>query len=76
MSTWPSPWTKELGTPNDPAIRFTRGTDFVATYGSQLLRPVRLLAPLDGSDREALPATGDFYFQAFDRFGRPSRRWI
>jgi hypothetical protein len=31
MSTWPSLWTKKLGTPNDPAIRFTRGTDFVAT---------------------------------------------
>src|SRR5215472_265390 len=31
MSTWPSLWSKKLGTPNDPAIRFTRGTDFVAT---------------------------------------------
>jgi hypothetical protein len=26
MSTWPSPWSKELGTPNNPAIRYTRGT--------------------------------------------------
>jgi hypothetical protein len=24
-------WTKGLGTPDDPAIRFTRGTDFGAT---------------------------------------------
>src|SRR5262244_1373107 len=31
MSTWPSLWTKKLGTPNNPAIHFTRGTDFVAT---------------------------------------------
>ena len=31
MSIWPSLWSKKLGTPNDPAIRFTRGTDFVAT---------------------------------------------
>src|SRR5262247_1535984 len=28
---WPSLWTKELGTPNSPAIRFTRGTVFAAT---------------------------------------------
>ena len=33
--------------------------------GSQLLRPVRLLAPLVGSDWD-IPATGDFYFQASD----------
>ena len=32
--------------------------------GSQLLRPVRLLAPLYGSDRS--PANGGFYFQAFN----------
>src|SRR4051812_3504961 len=31
--------------------------------GSPLLRPVRLLAPLDGSDRVS-PATGGFYIQA------------
>jgi len=49
MSTWPSLWTKKLGTPNDPAIRFTRGTDFVATmvrncYGlSGCLAQVRVL---------------------------------
>ena len=30
MSTF-SPWTKGLGTPNNPAIRFTRGTVFAAT---------------------------------------------
>ena len=28
---WPSPWTKGLGTPNNPAIRFARGTVFAAT---------------------------------------------
>src|SRR3954467_10746787 len=31
--------------------------------GSRLLRPFRLLAPLDGSDQVS-PATGDFYIQA------------
>src|SRR4051794_39784528 len=36
-----------------------------AITGSPLLRPVRLLAPLDGSDRVS-PATGGFYIQASD----------
>src|SRR5262245_34521884 len=31
MSTWPSLWTKQLGTPNDPVISCSRGTDVVAT---------------------------------------------
>src|SRR5262249_38023299 len=61
---WPSSWTKELGTPNSPAIRFTRGTVFAATlvrncYGLSGCRP-------PCTDLTGLPANGGFYFQAFD----------
>src|SRR5215468_7244050 len=55
MPTWPSPRSERLGTPNDPAIRFARGTYFGASWFTHLLRPVRLLAPLYGSDRYARP---------------------
>src|SRR5215203_2988462 len=65
MPTRPSPRSERLGTPNTPAIRFTRGTSFEASLVRQLLRPVRLLAPLDGSDWVS-PATGGFYIQASD----------
>src|SRR5215210_4765400 len=65
MPTRPSPRSERLGTPNTPAIRFTRGPFFRGFTGSPLLRPVRLLAPLDGSDRVS-PATGGFYIQASD----------
>jgi hypothetical protein len=62
---WPSLWTKELGTPNSPAIRFTRGTVFAATL-------VRNCYGLSGcwppcTDLTGLSANGGFYFQAFDR---------
>src|SRR4051795_11009215 len=63
MPTRPSPRSERLGTPNTPAIRFTRDPVFEASLVRQLLRPVRLLAPLDGSDRVS-PATGGFYIQA------------
>src|SRR4051812_44943193 len=63
MPTRPSPRSERLGTPNNPAIRFTRDLVFEASLVRQLLRPVRLLAPLDGSDRVP-PATGGFYIQA------------
>src|SRR3954471_22802346 len=43
----------------------SRGARFRGFTGSHLLRPVRLLAPLDGSDRVS-PATGGFYIQASD----------
>ena len=61
---WPSPRTKGLGTPNNPAIRFTRGTVFAATL-------VRCCYGLSGcwppcTDLPGLPANGGFYFQAFD----------
>src|SRR5215207_8065572 len=41
----------------------SRGLAFRGFTGSPLLRPVRLLAPLDGSDRVSA-ATGGFYIQA------------
>src|SRR5437016_10860356 len=63
MPTWPSPRSEQLGTPDPPAIRFTRGTSFGASGFTHLLRPVRLLAPLYGSDWNTQPP-GGFYFQA------------
>src|SRR3954451_9838973 len=65
MPTRPSPRSERLGTPKTPAIRFTRDPFFEASLVRQLLRPVRLLAPLDGSDQVSL-ATGGFYIQASD----------
>src|ERR1700757_2913236 len=44
---------------------FHAGHGFRGYAGSQLLRPVRLLAP-PCTDLTGLPATGGFYFQAFD----------
>src|SRR3954447_7152223 len=41
----------------------SRGPGFRGFTGSRLLRPVRLLTPLDGSDQVSWP-TGDFYIQA------------
>src|SRR4029077_5764075 len=38
MPTWPSPSSEQLGTPNLPAIRFTRGTSFGASWLPHLLR--------------------------------------
>ena len=52
----PSPRSERLGTPNLPAIRFTRGTSFGASRFTHLLRPAKLLAPLYGSDRYARPS--------------------
>jgi len=65
MSTWPSPGDQRLGTPNIPAIRFTRGNHFGASWFAHLLRPASLLAPLHGSDWDTSPANGSVYFQAF-----------
>src|SRR6516164_10955181 len=45
--------------PKFPQIRFTRGELFEASVVRTLLRPVSLLAPLNGSDRIA-PAIGVF----------------
>src|SRR5712675_1068904 len=56
MPTSPSPRSEQLGTPNPPAIRFTRGTSFGASRFTHLLRPAKLLAPLYGSDRYTRPS--------------------
>jgi hypothetical protein len=62
---WPSPWTKGLGTPDVPAIRFARGTVFAATL-------VRVCYACEVAGRlypdlTSLSANGGFYFQTFDR---------
>ena len=62
---WPSPWTKGLGTPNNPAIRFTRGTVFAATLVHNCYGLSGCWPPC--TDLTGLTATGGFYFQAFDR---------
>src|SRR5215472_17633795 len=56
MPTSPSLRSEQLGTPNLPAIRFTRGTSFGASRFTHLLQPANLLAPLYGSDRYARPS--------------------
>ena len=63
---WPSPNDHRLGTPNTPANPFHAGGRFRGFTGSLPLQPARLLAPLYGSDWDTSPATGDFYFQAFN----------
>src|SRR6516162_1112005 len=55
MPTRPSPSSERLGTPNPPAIRFSRGEYFGASRFTHLLRPAKLLAPLYGSDRYGRP---------------------
>src|SRR3954466_7007805 len=63
MPTRPSPRSERLGTPNTPAIRFTRGSSFEASL-------VRVCYGLSGcsppwTDRTKFPwPTGDFYIQA------------
>src|SRR4051812_37228121 len=63
MPTRPSPRSERLGTPNNPAIRFTRGSSFEVSlvrvcYGLSGCSP-------PGTDRTKFPGpTGDFYTQA------------
>src|SRR3954469_23035762 len=63
MPTRPSPRSERLGTPNTPAIRFTRDPVFEASL-------VRVCYGLSGcsppwTDRTKFPwSTGDFYIQA------------
>src|SRR3954463_15182720 len=65
MPTRPSPRPERLGTPNNPAIRFTRGPFFEASL-------VRHCYGLSGcsppwTDRTKFPwPTGGFYIQASD----------
>src|SRR6516164_5652487 len=71
MPTWPSPRSERLGTPNSPAIRFARGTYFGASWFTHLLRPVRLLAPLYGSDWNAQPTGASTSRLSTDRSPSP-----
>ena len=66
MSASPSPSSQRLGTPNTPAIRFTRGLIFRGFMVRISLRPARLLAPLHGSDR-ALPSQRELLLPGFQR---------
>src|SRR6516164_2409315 len=55
--------SERLGTPKVPAIRFTRGTSFEASWfayvaACQVARP-------PSTDRTGFPAPEGFYFQAF-----------
>jgi hypothetical protein len=60
----PSPSVDRLGTPETPANPFRAGGSISwLQWFAHLLRPARLLAPLNGSDR-ITPTIGDFYFWA------------
>src|SRR3954467_1174191 len=65
MPRRPSPRSERLGTPNNPAIRFARGSFFEASLVLVFFGLSGRSPPLDGSDRVS-PATGGFYIQAFD----------
>src|SRR6202140_1347603 len=65
MPTWPSPNDHRLGTPDTPAIRFTRTVDFVASLVRFRYGLPGCLPPCTDRTGDA-PALGDFYFQAFD----------
>jgi len=60
--------------PKFPQIRFARGLYFGASVVRTLLRPVRLLDALYGSDR--FPSQRRLLLPGFRRVGRPYRRWI
>jgi len=67
VPTYPSPRSEQLGTPDNPAIRFTRGTHFGATQfayatACQVARP-----PWTDLTEALSPATEGFYFQASSR---------
>jgi len=57
---------RALRQPNSVRNPFHAGGRFRGFTGSLPLQPARLLAPLYGSDWDTSPATGDFYFQAFN----------
>src|SRR5262245_55991984 len=78
MSTWPSPRSEQLGTPDPPAIRFTRGTSFGASWFTLLLR---ICYGLSGclppcTDRTGTPSPRGLLLPGFQRLGRPPRCWI
>src|SRR6202023_2055147 len=60
MSTWPSPRSERLGTPKYPAIRFTRGTHFVASLVRFRYGLPGCSLPFDGSRPEQVRPQGAF----------------
>src|SRR3954447_10746661 len=63
MPTRPSPRSERLGTPNTPAIRFTRGSSFEASLVRVCYGPSGCSPPW--TDRTKFPwPTGGFYIQA------------
>ena len=74
MPTWPSPFDHRLGTPEIPAIRFARGTDFVASlvrfrYGLPSCSP-------PCTDRTGSPSPRGLLLPGFQRIGLPPRCWL
>ena len=71
---WPSPIDHRLGTPDTPAIRFTRAVDFVASL-------VRFRYSLPGcsppcTDQTGTPSLRGLLLPGFQRIGLPPRCWI
>jgi hypothetical protein len=74
MPTWPSPFDHRLGTPDIPAIRFTREADFVASL-------VRFRYGLPGCSPPCTDQTGTssprgLLLPGFQRIGLPPRCWL
>ena len=68
---WPSPIDQRLGTPDTPAIRFTRAVDFVASL-------VRFRYSLPGcsppcTDQTGMPSLRGLLLPGFQRIGLPPR---
>ena len=71
---WPSPNDHRLGTPDTPAIRFTRAVDFVASL-------VRFRYSLPGcsppcTDQTGTPSLRGLLLPGFQRVGLPPHCWI
>ena len=74
MPTWPSPFDHRLGTPDTPAIRSARASDFVASL-------VRFRYGLPGcsppcTDQTGSPSLRGLLLPGFQRLGLPPRCWI
>jgi hypothetical protein len=74
MPTWPSPFDHRLGTPDTPAIRSARASDFVASL-------VRFRYGLPGcsppcTDLTGSPSLRGLLLPGFQRISLPLRCWI
>jgi hypothetical protein len=70
----PSPKSERLGTPNSPAIRFTRGVRFRGFLFRICCGLPGCSPPLGGSD-QVIPGHRGLIHPGFRRLGRPRRRW-